>query len=421
MVTSHVRPRFPRALTLVLLALLLGSAVSASAAEVPPGRRANARKLLRIADGASLRMIQAGQGRLDRDARSRPFWDALLQMDAQIDRVGSGLQTRDLSFFQALRSGTASLAELQVTWALSGVKDPLIDQNLRMLAAAYGRLRNRYGPEWVRFQAGRPLSEDERVRFARMRSSQGLLADRVEPLRDRAARAGDGATVDELTLILAQIHAIATASSTLGDYLDASVAADSVRGAWFGTRAAHAADEEGWAEVDQAVAEITTDDSVGFVFTSDLKTVKDWSYLDVETEIPAEIAQAAEVKEKGEIASGQVVELGGVEEVEEGALTDLTDLTDPTDPTDPTYPPDPSEPATTLEEPEAAPEEIAAAEEIEPVEELPAEEPLPGDEAIEEQDLEPCPAGSPECVESVVPPAGNPTPPPAAPENLPIG
>jgi hypothetical protein len=404
-VMYHVLLRRPAALAVLLLSLLvLGSATAASALQPSSGRRANARKLLRIADGASQRLIQAGQGRLDRNARSRPFWDALLQMDAQIDRIGAGLRTRDLSFFQALRSGTATLAELQVTWALAGVKDPMIDQNLRMLSAAYGRLRNRYGPEWVRFQAGRPLSEDERLRFARMRAGQGLLADKVEPLRDRAARAGDYATVDELTLLLAQIHAIATASPTLGDYLDASVAADSIRGAWFGTRAAHAADEQGWSEADQVVSDITTDEDVGFVFTSDLKTVQDWSYLEEETEIPAEIAQAeAEEKgEKGEISPGQVVELGTVEE---GDLTDRTD--DPTDPADPT---DPSDAETTFEEPAAATTDEAE----EPVEELSAE-PLPGDETIEEEDLAVEPPAAGEA------PAGSPPPPPAAPQSLPIG
>jgi hypothetical protein len=417
MAMRHVRPRFPAALTLLLLLslLLLGSAIPTSAGQTPPGRRANARKLLRLADGASLRLIQAGQGRLDRDVRSRPFWEALLHMDTQIDRVGRGLQTRDLSFFQALRSGTASLAELQVTWSLAGIKDPAVDQNLRTLAAAYGRLRHRYGPEWVRFQTGRPLSEDERLRFARMRVEQGLLAGRIAPLRDRAARAGDGATVDELTLLLAQIQAIATASATLGDYLDASVAADSIRGAWHGTRAAHGADEEGWAEADQAVSDITTNEGVGFVFTSDLKTVQDWSFVEEETEIPAEIAQA-DAGEGGEISPGQIVELGAVEEEPEVLILD--------------------------EEPEAA------SDETEPVEDELSAEPLPGDEAIEEIEaieieeedlaveppaedaaLEPCPAGSPECGDGAVPPAETPLPPMAvpapppatAPDSLPIG
>jgi hypothetical protein len=415
----HVRPRRPAALTLLLLSLfLLGSAISAAAGQPPPGRRANARKLLRIANGASSRLIQAGQGKLGGDARSRPFWEALLHMNAQIDRIEAGLRTRDLSFFQALRTGTSSLAELQVTWALAGVKDPAIDQNLRTLSAAYARLRNRYGPEWIRFQAGRPLGEDERLRFARMRAEQGHLADRIEPLRAQARRAGDQATADELTLLLVQVHGVATASSTLGDYLDASVATDSIRGAWHGARAAHHPEEEGWAEADQVVSNITTDENVGFVFTTDLQEVKDWSFVEEETEIPAEIAQADEGE--GELlAPGQIVDLGAA--IEEVA-------------------PDPSErldPETSLDEPEVL---ILDEEPVAEAEKDLDTEAAPEEEAIEEEDLaaeappgeaalEACTAEAPECADDLLfpaesappPPVSPEPPPPAAPGSPPIG
>jgi len=409
----HVLKRRPAALALLLLSLLvLGSATAASALQTSSGRRANARKLLRIADGASQRLVRAGQGRLDRNARSRPFWEALVRMDSQIDKVGAGLRTRDVSFFQALRSGTSSLAELRTTWALAGVKDPSVDQDLRMLAAAYGRLRNRYGPEWVRFQTGRPLSEDERIRFARMRAEQGYLAGKLEPLRDRAEQARDYATADELTFLLAQVHGVATASPTLGDYLDASVATDSIRGAWYGARAAHTAEEEGWAEADQVVSDITTDENVGFVFTSDLQSVQDWSFVEEETEVPAEIAQAdaGDDQEDRQLAPGRIVEVGAVEE--EG---DLTDRSDPTDPSDAEV---------ILEESEEVTEPAATTGEIEPVveEELSAE-PLPGDEAIEEEDLDvevlpeeaaPCAEGDETCPPPATAPTTAPTPPPPA-------
>jgi hypothetical protein len=308
---------------LLLAVFVLGSSGAASALEQPvPGRRANARKLLRIADGATHRLIQAGQGRLDRDARSRPFWEALLRMDAQLDRVGAGIRTRDVSFFQTLRSGTASLAELRVIWALTGLKDPAVEQNLRTLSAAYDRLRNRYGPEWVRFQTGRPLSEDERLRFARMRAEQGLLADRIQPLRDQAERDGDYATADELSLLLAQIHAVAGASSTLGDYLDASVATDAIRGAWFGARATHSAEEEGWAAADQVVSDIATDENVGFVFSTDLESVQGWSFVEEETEIPAEIART---EERGS-EDVEVAEEAGIEEIGSGEAVEVPDV-----------------------------------------------------------------------------------------------
>lgn len=412
----HVLMRRPAALAILLLSLLvLGSATAASALQPSSGRRANARKLLRIADGASQRMIRAGQGRLDRNARSQPFWEALLRMDSQIDKVGAGLRTRDLTFFKALRAGTSSLAELRTTWALAGVKDPAVDQDLRTLAAAYARLRNRYGPEWVRFQTGRPLSEGERIRFARMRAEQGYFAGKLEPLRDRAERAGDYATADELTFLLAQVHGVATASPTLGDYLDASVATDSIRGAWYGARAAHTADEEGWAEADQVVADITTDDSVGFVFTSDLQSVQDWSFVEEETEIPAEIAQAdaGDDPEDRQLAPGRIVDLSPAEEADSGAATDETEETEETEGILLTEPVEGVEDEGWSEEPaEAASEDLPEGVVEEPVEEgLDAETTAAGDATIEEEDLD---------VEvlpgEIAPPATAPPPPPAAPE-----
>jgi len=417
--------------TFLLSLLVLVSAVSLSAQQVDPGRRANARKLLRIADGASHRLIQKAQGRLDRDARSRPFWEALLRMDAQIDRVGAGLKLRDVAFFQALRSGTSSLAELQVTWALAGVKDPVIEQDLGTLSAAYSRLRNRYGPEWVRFQTGRPLSDDERQRFARMRAEQSFLAGKLEPLRDRAERAGDHATAGELTLLLAEVHGVATSSATLGDYLDASVATDSIRGAWYGARAAHAADEEGWAEADQVVSEITTDESVGFVFSTDRQSVQDWSFVEEETEIPADIAQADEGERKPDSAQA-----ADAPEEAEGILL----AEEPVDENEARS----DEPAAE-DAPEDLPEGAAEEPAQEPAHEMDAKseaagdlgiEAVPGDETIEEEDLDAevgpgktapapkaCTVEDPECGDSAVPPvvsrppAGTPAapPPPAAP------
>lgn len=276
--------------------------------------------LLRIADGASSSLLQAWEERLRRDARTAAFREALLHMDSQIDRVGAGLRSRDLSFFQALRAGTATLAELQVTWALAGIQDPGVEQDLGRLSAAFGRLRHRYGPEWVRFRSGRPLSEDERLRLVRLRAGQSLLAEAIEPLRDRADRVGDEATAEELTLLLAQIQAVTTSASTLGDYLDASVAADSIRGAWYGARATHATDEAGWAEADRMVAGITTDESVGFVFTTGLNGVEDWSFVEEETEIPVEIA-GMETEEGDSLSPELVVDFGASGESESEEMT----------------------------------------------------------------------------------------------------
>ena len=239
---SHVRPRRPAALALLLLSLLvLGSATAASALQPPSGRRANARKLLRIADGASHRLIQAGQGRLDRErapGRSGRRSSTWMPRSTASERAPDARPV--VLPGPALRHGLARRAPGHLGAGRRSRTPPSTRTSGRsprpMAGCATGMARSGSAS-----RPGRPLSEDERLRFARMRAEQGRLADRIEPLRDRAARAGDDATVDELTLLLAQIHAIATASPTLGDYLDASVATDSIRGAWHGARAAHTA------------------------------------------------------------------------------------------------------------------------------------------------------------------------------------
>ena len=389
-----------------------GGAEAFAVKSSPTGRRANARKLLRIADGASQRMIQDGRGRLDRDPNARAFWQALLRMDSQIDQIGTRLRSRDLSFFKSLRSGTAALAELQVTWTLAqakGVRDSSVDRNLRTLAAAQGRLRDRYGPEWVRFQSGRPLNEEEKIRFARMRAEQARLAGKIEDLYERAEERGDVATADELAHLLNQIHGIASASPTLGDYLDASVATDAIRGAWYGTRAEHTADEEGWADADRVVSEITTDEEVGFVFTADMETVEGWSFVDQETDIPSAIADA-EVRE-GELAPGQVLDLdepvvsgADVGEGEEGEVRILDTVILDESPEE--IRSEETEGGEVDEEPTPEDAEVWSGEAAETAPEDLPREPTPADGPIEEEDMEvediPVPPASPE--EGAVPP-----------------
>lgn len=420
-------PRRRALFTTLLLALFVGGFLGGvaeafavkSAPAAPAGRRANARKLLRIADGAAQRMIVDGRGRLDRDPKARAFWETLLRMDSEIERIGTGLKSRDLSFFKSLRAGTTTLAELQVTWTLAqakGVRDSSVDYNLRTLAAAHGRLRDRYGPEWVRFQSGRPLNEDEKIRFARMRAEQARLAGKIEVLYERAEEAGDTATADELAYLLDQIHDIASASPTLGDYLDASVATDAIRGAWYGTRAEHAADEEGWADADRVVSEITTDEEVGFVFTTDLDTVDGWSFVEEETDIPTALA---DVSEEG-LAPGRVLDL------EEPAATEIREETEVEilDEGDEEIQVLETE---ILDESPAPPEGIEEGIEYGAEEDLPTE-PTPADGPIEEEDMEvediPVPPASPDdigactaedapCEEgSIPPPVSSPVSPP---------
>lgn len=281
---------------LAILVLLLAGTASAAP---PPGRRADAGKLVRIAREACARTREASRKIRLGPHEAQALQAALDRMDRSLAEVSATLQARELSFFRSLRSGTMALAQLGVVVERVGKHDPEIDREIRILSSSYGRLRSRYGREWLRFRTGQPIDEEERRRFERMRASQARLARRLEPLQERAEAAGDRATAGELALLIVQANRIATAQLTLEELLDAAVLSDTIQGEWDGTRSLAEGDGPEWREADQAVEDLYTDSDVGFVFTTDLDSVEAWSYVEEESPLPEEIEEIAAAETAG--------------------------------------------------------------------------------------------------------------------------
>jgi hypothetical protein len=88
------------------------------------------------------------------------------------------------------------------------------------------------------------------------------------------------------------------------------------------------------------VGDLRTDPSVGFVFTTDLKTVQQWSYTGVETDVPDEVADADIPKGPGALdealAAGRSTAVAVLIESHATEATDEVDETDQTDETDET-------------------------------------------------------------------------------------
>lgn len=281
------RPRMACAVG-IAVAALTGAALPGFCAD-PPVRRADAHKLVQIAETA----CAGASARLDpRDPRLEPLRACLSRMQSVLGEVQGRLEARDLGFFQALRSGTRTLAEMAVVLPRTGLQDPEAQREIQSLSAAYARLRNRYGTEWLRFRTGQPLNEEERQRFERLRADEALLADQLAVLIARAQAAGDARTAAELARVAAQATSVARAPDTLDEALNASVVADTIQGEYAAIREANPADAPEWNATDNAVEELSTDASVGFVFTTDLKTVQQWSYTREETDLPAEVADS---------------------------------------------------------------------------------------------------------------------------------
>ena len=201
--------------------------------------------------------------------------------------VSAHLAEQDLGLFGSLRTGSRTMAEVVALLPRTGLQDPETVRGIGSMAAAYARLRNRYGSEWLRFRTGQPLSAEELRRFQALQALQAQLAGRFELLRARALAAGDATTAEDLDRLASQAHGIAEALPTLDKVLGASVAADAIQGEYDAVRTANPDDEPEWNATDAAVGDLRTDSSVGFVFTTDLKTVQQWSFVREETDVPA--------------------------------------------------------------------------------------------------------------------------------------
>jgi hypothetical protein len=330
-------------ITLALLTLVSGGARPGLCAGAP-ARRADARKLLRIAVDACTEVVRslAPSGRLG-DPRYQPLRAAVTRVEDSLADVSAHLAQRDLRFFQSLRQGSRTMAEAAAVLSRTGLQDPEVVRQVQSMGAAYARLRNRYGSEWLRFQTGRPLNAEEMRRFRAMQALQSVLAGRFTLLLEKAQAAGDVTTARELGRLEARSRGIAEALPTLDEVLSASVAADTIEGEYDAIREANPADAPEWNETDAAVGDLRTDPSVGFVFTTDLKTVEQWSYTGVETDVPDQVADADIPKGPGALdealAAGRsmaapiLVESHSTEATEEVDQTDQTDQTDTTDET----------------------------------------------------------------------------------------
>jgi len=276
------------AVLVAMLACIAAPGVCATA----PARRADAYKLVQIAEDACRGAIHALQAPGLGGPQSEPLRSALQRMGDSLAEIQARLNERDVRFFDMLSTGSRTLAEVAVVWPRTGLTDPVVDREIRSLDAAFGKLRNRYGAEWLRFQAGQTLSADELRRFQALQAMQAAFAARLTILIDQARLAGDAATVRDLSLLRNQANAIAQAPPTLDEMLNAEVVADAIQGEYDAVRDANPADNAEWDGADQVADELRTDPSVGFVFTADLRSAAKWTYARVETDVPADVADA---------------------------------------------------------------------------------------------------------------------------------
>lgn len=282
--------RWPRA-CLAASFLLCSSAVGAAALQVgAPDLLASAEQSY----GQTLAAAQHAGARLaPTNPRFTPFWSSLNQIGGVLETARATLAARDPQFFEILRSGSRSLAELRVIWNGLGVNAPEVEASLAGFASSYRLLRSGFGREGFREQQEAPLSSEEQRRLAQWQDSQRRLAEQLRALSELAASRGDTDTVSRLAPLLADAERIADEEPTLDSYLEASLANDTQQGEWDALSPQLAESYAGeWQSADSIMEELSVESDVGFVRAANLGKIA--AYLD----------------QKGEIVEHEIVKAG---------------------------------------------------------------------------------------------------------------
>lgn len=272
-----------------------------AASTQPAANRANARQLLAISRQALAETAQAASAaKVDRgNPRYSPFWTSYDEMARSLDRIGDAMRARDPRLLQDLRMGTRALEALNTVWRWTG-NDSVVSTSLQAVSVSYRLLRSQYGQEALRARHGGPLTGAERRQLEAWQRTQRRLAARLEALQIEAARQRHARMEEELRRLAERAQRIASAPVTLVTYLEASEVNDTVQGEWDGS-AYYAEAEDGplWEDTYEIVEELSAEErpqeeapaeeEPALVILANLATGESWSFLEDETEIPAEL------------------------------------------------------------------------------------------------------------------------------------
>ena len=140
--------------------LLVGSSASAQDAQ-----QANAGDLIKSAQRAVAQVVNVAQNdpSLKQDeAKAKPFWDAMKDLNHNLERTQTGLTLKDNSFFTSLASARSNFAQADIGVTMSGSGDQAVAGAMGTLGGIITSLNENYSKEAARLKQGGELTATER-------------------------------------------------------------------------------------------------------------------------------------------------------------------------------------------------------------------------------------------------------------------
>ena len=161
----------------------------------------------------------AGEKLSPANPAAKPFLLSLKKVNDALDKADSALAAKDPKFFKALDDARAAVAEMQVTWDLTGSDNKDVIAGAKKLGGAVIALQTNYSPAAARRSKGGELTAAEKKQFAQVKAQQTALEKKVASLA--AKYKSDPALAAGLKKIRSESARIAKSSDSVAAFADA--------------------------------------------------------------------------------------------------------------------------------------------------------------------------------------------------------
>ena len=172
--------------TCCLSILLFSPIVSAQESE-----QANASDLIKSAQRAVAQVVTAAQKdsllKQD-DAKAKPFWDAMKDLNENLEKTQTGLTLKDQTFFTSLASASASFAQADIGFTMSGSSDQAVAGAIKTLDGIITSLNENYSKEAARLKQGGELTATERQQMDKLIAQQDELMKKLDEVEKNVGK-----------------------------------------------------------------------------------------------------------------------------------------------------------------------------------------------------------------------------------------
>ncbi|WP_189359322.1 hypothetical protein [Algibacter mikhailovii] len=157
----------------------------------------NASNLIQSASKALTYTIKASKeskdSRIKADNKdAAPYWQALKNLNSQLDKAERGAMLKDESFFLAMAAAITTSEELKIAYQMTNVSDNKIQEGITKTSDAIQLLYVNFSKEGQDKDANKPLNKQEREQLEKLKEKQKELQVKLNDMEKKMGKNSKG-------------------------------------------------------------------------------------------------------------------------------------------------------------------------------------------------------------------------------------